>query len=226
MSSVQVRFPARPRPSAASSTRSRTTPGWTGSSPKETVHRLCRLRRDGDQPAHRQPDHRDDALLAAGDRPPADRADGRRHLDDRRSFLPRRAAQAADARGDRRPTSRASSRSSAASCSFGDGPTDAIMVNNADWLLEAQLCRVPARRRPAFLGQPHAHLRLRQAAPRARAVAVLPRIQLHDPAGLRLRRAQPALWLPCCRWAAPTSGATSSTASTSATAWARRSSTP
>ena len=53
----------------------------------------------------------------------------------------------------------------------------------------AQLHRVPARRRPPFLGQPHAVLRQRQAAPRPRPGAVVPRIQLHDPAGLRLRGA-------------------------------------
>ena len=28
---------------------------------------------------------------------------------------------------------------------FGDGPTDAVMVNNADWLDRAGLCAVPAR---------------------------------------------------------------------------------
>ncbi len=59
----------------------------------------------------------------------------------------------------------------------------------------AQLPRLPARRRPAFLGQPDAQLRLGQAAARAPAGAVVPRIQLHDPAGLRLRRAQQALRL-------------------------------
>ena len=53
----------------------------------------------------------------------------------------------------------------------------------------AQLHRFPARRRPALLGQPHAGVRLGQAAARAPAGTVVPRIQLHDPAGLRLRRA-------------------------------------
>ncbi len=82
----------------------------------------------------------------------------------------------------------------------------------------AELSRIPARCRPAFLGQPHAVLRQRQDPAGPRAVAVLPRIQLHDPAGLRLRRAQPARRVASCRWAAPTSGATSSAASISATA--------
>jgi tyrosyl-tRNA synthetase len=45
--------------------------------------------------------------------------------------------------------------------------------------------------------------------------AVLPRVQLHDPAGLRLRRAVRRYGCGC-RWAARTSGATSSTASSSA----------
>ena len=58
---------------------------------------------------------------------------------------------------------------------------------------EAQLHRLPARRRPAFLGQPHAVDGFGEAAARARAGADLPRIQLHVPAGLRLRRALPAL---------------------------------
>ena len=39
---------------------------------------------------------------------------------------------------------------------FGAGATDAIMLDNAEWLTQAQLHRVPARRRPALLGQPHA----------------------------------------------------------------------
>jgi tyrosyl-tRNA synthetase len=56
---------------------------------------------------------------------------------------------------------------------------------------QAQLHRLPARRRPALLGQPHAVVRLGEAAARARAGVVVPRIQLHDPAGLRLRRAEP-----------------------------------
>ena len=53
----------------------------------------------------------------------------------------------------------------------------------------AQLHRVPARGRPALLGQPHADLRFGEDAAGARAGAVVPRVQLHDPAGLRLRRA-------------------------------------
>ena len=59
----------------------------------------------------------------------------------------------------------------------------------------AQLHRFPARRRPALLGQPHAQPGLGEAPARARARAVVPRVQLHDPAGLRLRGAQPPLRL-------------------------------
>ena len=58
---------------------------------------------------------------------------------------------------------------------------------------QAQLHRLPARRRPALLGQPHAGDGFGEAAARARAGADLPRIQLHVPAGLRLHRALPAL---------------------------------
>ena len=35
--------------------------------------------------------------------------------------------------------------------SFGDGPSDAVMVNNADWLDEFALHPAVARCRPAFL---------------------------------------------------------------------------
>ncbi len=79
---------------------------------------------------------------------------------------------------------------------FGDGPTDAIMVNNADWLDELEYISVPARGRAAFHDQPDADLRQRQAAARPRAAADLPRIQLHDPPGLRLPGAVAARRLP------------------------------
>ena len=84
---------------------------------------------------HRQPDHRHPALLAAGDRPQGDQPDGRRHLDGRRSLVPRRPAPAADASRRSTPTSRASSASTPTS-SATTAPTRRIMVNNADWLLK------------------------------------------------------------------------------------------
>ena len=59
-----------------------------------------------------------------------------------------------------------------------------------------QLPDLPPRHRPALLGQPHALLREREVAPRPRAAAVVPRVQLHDPPGLRLPRAQPPRGLP------------------------------
>ena len=61
---------------------------------------------------------------------------------------------------------------------------------------QAELDRDAARYRPAFLGQPHAGDGLGQAPAGARPGDELYRIQLHDPAGLRLRRAEPALRLP------------------------------
>ena len=67
---------------------------------------------------------------------------------------------------------------------FGDGPTDAVMVDNDDWLEPARLSRPAAHRRAAFHHQPHDDLRFGQAAARSRAAADLPRIQLHDPPGL------------------------------------------
>ena len=54
---------------------------------------------------------------------------------------------------------------------------------------QAQLHRDAARRRPAFLDQPHADDGFGEAAARARAGALVHRIQLHDPAVLRFRRA-------------------------------------
>ena len=57
---------------------------------------------------------------------------------------------------------------------------------------QAALHPAAARRRPALLGQPHADHGFGEAAARARPAAHLPRIQLHDPAVLRLRGAQQA----------------------------------
>ena len=61
---------------------------------------------------------------------------------------------------------------------------------------EAELDRDAARRRPAFLGQPHADDGLGAAAARARAGDELHRVQLHGLPGLRLRRARQAHRLP------------------------------
>ena len=102
---------------------------------------------------------------------------------------------------------------------FGEERRDAVMPDNAEWLTQAQLHRVPARHRPAFLGQSHAGDGLGEAAARTRARAVVPRVQLHVPAGLRLLSSCIGASASRCRWAARTSGATSSTGSTSADAW-------
>ena len=61
---------------------------------------------------------------------------------------------------------------------------------------QPRLHPLPARGRAALHDQPHADLRQRQAAARPRAAADLPRVQLHDPPGLRLPRAVAARRLP------------------------------
>ena len=90
---------------------------------------------------------------------------------------------------------------------------------------QAQLHRFPARRRPAFLGQPHAGDGFGEAAAGARPGAVVPRIQLHVPAGLRLRRAAPALRLRVADGRLRPVGQHRHRRSISAGAWGRRSST-
>ena len=64
--------------------------------------------------------------------------------------------QAPDDRARSTPTRTASSSVFARFLDLRRRPSDAIMVDNADWLAHAQLHRVPARCRPALLGQPHA----------------------------------------------------------------------
>ncbi len=72
---------------------------------------------------------------------------------------------------------------------FGDGKTDAADGRQRRVAVAAQLHRLPARRRPALLRQSHADDGQCQDAARARAGAVVHRVQLHAAAGLRLRRA-------------------------------------
>ena len=79
---------------------------------------------------------------------------------------------------------------------FGDGPTDAVMMNNAEWLDGLEYIAFLREVGQAFHDQPDADLRERQAAARPRAADDLPRVQLHDPPGLRLPRAVAARRLP------------------------------
>ena len=121
----------------------------------------------------------------------ADRPDGRRHDPRRRSVRPRREPAPAHPRSDRREQGQHPGHVLALHPlrRWRRRCADGRQRRVAD---EAQLHRVPARCRAPFLGQPHAVLRQRAHAPRARPGAVVPRIQLHDPASLRFRRAASA----------------------------------
>ena len=93
------------------------------------------------------------------------------------------------------------------------------MVDNADWLDALEY--IPFLRE---IGQHFSINRMlsfdsRQAPARPRAVADLPRIQLHDPPGLRFPRAVACAPAAGCRWADRTSGAISSTASSWRAGW-------
>ena len=174
-------------------------------------HRLCRLRLHRRQPACRQPDADHAAALVPEDRPQADRADGRRH--DARSATPPgkdEARQLLVRRADRPQHGRASAQVFAKFLQFGDGADRRGHGQQRRLARRIALHPVAARCRAAFLGQPHADAGQRAAAARTRPAAQLSRIQLPDPAGLRFRRAGAPLRTASCRWAAPTSGATSS----------------
>ena len=128
------------------------------------------------------------AALVAEDRPQADRADGRRHDQGRRSLGPRRDAPAAHDRADRRQHGehqeelRQLPEVRQRPDRRGDGQQRRLARH-------AALHSAAARCRPALLGQPHADHGFGEAPARARPAAHLPRIQLHDPAVLRLRGA-------------------------------------
>ena len=100
---------------------------------------------------------------------------------------------------------------------FGDGPTDAIMVDNAAWLLELKYVD-SARCRPAFVNRMLSFDSVKSHREQSLSFELTTWSCRADFVGLTAATA-------ASRWAAPTSGATSSTASTSATAWAARSST-
>ena len=134
------------------------------------------------------------AALVAEDGPQADRADGRRYDQGRRSLGPRRDAPAADAAADRRQHGehpeelRQLPRIRRRPDRRGDGQQRRVARH-------AALYPAAARRRPPLLGQPHADHGFGEAPARARPAAHLPRIQLHDPAVLRLRGALQAAQL-------------------------------
>ena len=157
--------------------------------------RLCRLRLHGAVAAYRQlPDH-DDAVLAAAERQQADHADGRRHHHGRRSLRQGRIARAAHV--EEIEANKASIRGVFAKVlRFGDGPSRRDHARQCRMADQAQLDRDAARRRPAFLGQPHADDGFGAAAARARAGDELHRVQLHGLPGLRLRRTVAARRLP------------------------------
>ena len=155
---LPLRLPAHPR--GARLHPSVLRPGGARRACREgSAHRLCRLR------LHRRRrcmsasplDH--DAALAAEDRRQADHADGRRHDARRRSVRQGRDAPHPDRRGDRgeqgepegglRPLRRLRRTER------GDHARQRRVAG------AAQLHRLPARRRPAFLGQPDAQLQIR-----------------------------------------------------------------
>ena len=150
-------------------------------------HGLYRLRLHRQFAACRLAAADHDAALVAEDRPPADHPDGRRHHQGRRSVVPRRGASVAHRRADQRQHGR-----------HQEGLFEVPEVRQRpDRRGDAQQRRLArhaalhpdaARCRTALLGQPHAQHELGEAPARARPAVQLPRIQLHDPAVLRLRR--------------------------------------
>ncbi len=78
---------------------------------------------------------------------------------------------------------------------FGDGAADGVMANNADWLNELNYIDFLRDVGRHFSVNRMLAFEFGEAQARAPARAVVPRVQLHDPAGLRFRRAQQALRL-------------------------------
>ena len=154
----------------------------------------------------------------------ADRADGRRHDARRRSLRQGRdAAHPAD-RDDRGQQGRHQGRVRALP-DVRQRPHRRHHGRQRRMAGAAQLHRVPARRRPALLRQPHADHGLGascgSSASRSCRSSSSTTCCCRPTTSSSWRGATAAI----CRWAAPTSGATSSPASISAGAWARSSST-
>ena len=126
-------------------------------------HRLYRLRLHRGLAAHRLAAADHDAALDAADRPPADRADGRRHHAGRRSLRQGRKPPHPDRRDDQ-PEPRRHPRDLRQVPQVRGRSTAGRQRHHGEQrrLAEhAQLHRLPARRRPALLGQPDAVVRTR-----------------------------------------------------------------
>ena len=96
------------------------------------------------------------AALAAEGRRQAGRADGRRHHDGWRPVRQGRKPQAADGRAGSKSNKAGIRKVFSRFMTFGESKTEAVMPDNAEWLSQAQLYRLSARRRATFLGQSHA----------------------------------------------------------------------
>ena len=120
-------------PSGASSIRSPSRRRSTRAPPRDD-HRLYRLRLHGAVAACRLAPADHDAALDAADRPPADRADGRRHHPGRRSL--RQGREPPDPHRRRRSTGNLVGIRAVFDkfLNFEGAGGNAIMANNAEWL--------------------------------------------------------------------------------------------
>ena len=125
----------------------------------------------------------------------ADRADGRRHHARRRPLRQGRDAQASCPSSRSRPTRRASRACSPSFLKFGAGKTDAIMLDNAEWLTKLNYIEMLRDVGRHFSVNRMLTMDSVKTAARARPGDELHRVQLHDAAGLRLRRAGQTLRL-------------------------------
>ena len=161
---------------------------------------------------HRQPDRPARAAPLPGRRPPPDRAGRRRHRDGRRPRRPLRGAQPAR-RGRRWPPTWPPSRSQIGRVLGPEGDVDAGRQPRLDRATSRLL---------DFLRDVGKHVTVNQMVARESVRArmasehgiSLHRVQLHAPPGQRLPLAARAPRAASSRSAAPTSGATSSRAST------------
>ena len=130
-----------------------------------------------------------DAALAAADRQQADRADGRRHHPRRRSLGQGRDARASCPSSRSRPTRPACSGVFAKLMTFGAGRTDAVMLDNAEWLTKLNYIEMLRDVGRHFSVNRMLTLDSVKTAARARPGDELHRVQLPGAAGLRLHRA-------------------------------------